>query len=279
MDVLITNDDGIDSPGLAALARAAVAHGWRAVVAAPAREASGTGAGLTAVEDGSDSAPRSEDTRASTPRRAEDGRESAPQPVAEDGQRVAVWRRSLVGLDGVPAYAVAAHPALIALVAAQGAFGDPPHVVLSGVNRGANVGRAILHSGTVGAALTAAVNGARAMAVSLDVGLEPNGEPHWDTAVAVAAELFDRLAALPPGSTLNLNVPDRPHAGPPRRAALAEFGLVRSRVKESDDGSIRLTAVVVEGDLPPGSDAALLAQGHATLTPLRSVTEDPGIEL
>ncbi|MFC6089842.1 5'/3'-nucleotidase SurE [Saccharothrix lopnurensis] len=244
--VLITNDDGIDSPGLHALARGARDHGWDVVVAAPEREASGTSAGLTA---------------------------------AEDDRRVRVTRQELPGLPDVPGFAVAAHPGLIALVAAQGAFGDPPDVVLSGVNRGANVGRAVLHSGTVGAALTASINGARAMAVSLDVPLGEGAEHHWDAAVAVAARLFDRLAALPPGAVLNLNVPNRPGVDEPKRASLAEFGAVQSRVKDTDDGSIDLTSVLVEGDLPPGSDAALLAQGHPTVTPLRSVSEDTGLDL
>ncbi len=241
MRVLITNDDGIDSPGLAALARGAVEHGWTAVVAAPARESSGTSAGLTA---------------------------------AQDDRRIEVERRELPGLPDVPGYAVAAHPGLIALVACQGAFGDPPDVVLSGVNRGANVGRAVLHSGTVGAALTASINGVRAMAVSLDVGLDLDVEHHWDTAIAVASELFDLLAALPPGSVLNLNVPNRAEVGPVRRAGLADFGTVRSKLHDTDDGSISLAAVSVDEDLRPGSDAALLAEGHPTLTPLRSVSED-----
>ncbi|MCE7000180.1 5'/3'-nucleotidase SurE [Saccharothrix sp. S26] len=245
MRVLVTNDDGIDSPGLTALARAAVAHGWTTVVAAPARESSGTSAGLTA---------------------------------AEDDRRVEVERRELPGLSDVPGYAVAAHPAFIALVASQGAFGDPPDVVLSGVNRGANVGRAVLHSGTVGAALTAAINGARALAVSLDVGLDPAVPHHWDTAVAVAATLFDRVAALPAGSVLNLNVPNLAEVGEPERAGLAEFGQVRTRIKDSDDGTISLAAVVVEEGLSPGTDAALLAEGLPTVTPLRPVTEDPDLE-
>ncbi|MEV1120933.1 5'/3'-nucleotidase SurE [Actinosynnema sp. NPDC049800] len=246
MRVLITNDDGIDSPGLAALARGAVAHGWTTVVAAPARESSGTSAGLTA---------------------------------AEDDRHVQVERRELPGLPDVPGYAVAAHPAFIALVASQGAFGDPPDIVLSGVNRGANVGRAVLHSGTVGAALTAAINGARAMAVSLDVGLDPELPHHWETAVAVASTLFDRVAALPVGAVLNLNVPNRPEVGEPERAALAEFGTVRTRIKDSDDGTIGLAAVLVEDGLEPGTDAALLAEGRPTVTPLRSVAEDPDVEV
>jgi 5'-nucleotidase len=242
MRALITNDDGIDSPGLAALARGAVAHGWTVVVAAPAEEASGTSAGLWAA--------------------------------GGDG-RVTVERRELPGLPGVPAHAVAAHPAFIALAAAQGAFGEPPEVVLSGVNRGANIGRAVLHSGTVGAALTASLHGARALAVSLDVG----PEPHWDTAVAVAATLFDRLAALPGGAVLNLNVPDRAEVGAPRRARLAEFGSVRGRISRDGHGAISLAMVAVERELPPDSDARLLAEGHPTVTALRSVAEDPGVEL
>ncbi|MFI0799201.1 5'/3'-nucleotidase SurE [Amycolatopsis lurida] len=245
MRALITNDDGIDSPGLAALARGAADHGWNVVVAAPAAEASGTSAGLTGA-----------------------GGEG----------RVAVERRELPGLPDIPVFAVSAHPGLIALAAAQGSFGDPPEIVLSGVNHGANVGRAILHSGTVGAALTASINGARALAVSLDVGLDPGPRPHWDTAVSVAATLFDKLAGLPAGTVLNLNVPDRAETGPVKRTGLAEFGAVRSHVQNGEDGAFTLTAVTGEGELLPGSDAHLLSQGHATVTPLNSVSEDSTLD-
>ncbi|WP_410657560.1 5'/3'-nucleotidase SurE [Amycolatopsis sp. lyj-112] len=246
MRTLITNDDGIGSPGLTALALGAVEHGWTVVVAAPAEEASGTSAGLSGA--------------------------------GSEG-RVAVERRELSGVPGVPAYAVAAHPGLIVLAAAQGVFGEPPDVVLSGVNRGANVGRAVLHSGTVGAALTASINGARALAVSLDVGLDPGPDPHWDAAVAVAATLFDRLVALPAGAVLNLNVPDRAEASALQRAGLAEFGAVRSHIQDGEDGAFTLAAVTVDGELPPGSDARLLADGYPTVTALRSVTEDPDLHL
>ncbi len=246
MRALITNDDGIDSPGLAALARGAVEHGWTVVVAAPAAEASGTSAGLTGA--------------------------------GEKG-RVAAERRELPGLPGVPAHAVTAHPGLIVLAAAQGAFGEPPDVVLSGVNRGANVGRAVLHSGTVGAALTASINGARALAVSLDVGLNPGPEPHWEAAVTVAATLFDRLVTLPEGTVLNLNVPDRAETDTPKPAGLAEFGAVRSHIQDGEDGTFTLTAVTVDGELSPDSDARLLADGYPTVTALRSISEDPDLSL
>src|SRR5690606_26261725 len=113
-------------------------------------------------------------------------------------------RRELEGFD-VPAFAVHAAPALISLIAAHGAFGSPPDIVFSGVNRGANVGRAILHSGTVGAALTAGVNGARGLAVSLDVGMDPDA-CHWDVAAPFVEQLIPSLIDQPVGTVFNLNV-------------------------------------------------------------------------
>lgn len=83
---------------------------------------------------------------------------------------------------------VDATPALIALVALHEKFGAKPEMVVSGINRGANTGRAILHSGTVGAAFTASQYGCPALAVSLDV-LDVHDlseSTHWDTAAAVA---------------------------------------------------------------------------------------------
>jgi 5'-nucleotidase len=134
--VLITNDDGIDAPGIRWLARAAADHGFDVVVAAPSKESSGISAAMTAVLD--------------------------------DG-RVMMDRREVPTLEGIPAFAVNASPGYIVTLGRLGAFGDPPDLVLSGINRGANAGNAVLHSGTVGACLTAASAGLRAMAVSLDV--------------------------------------------------------------------------------------------------------------
>ncbi|HEY0450795.1 5'/3'-nucleotidase SurE [Actinophytocola sp.] len=244
--VLVTNDDGIDSPGLHALARCALDLGWTPVVAAPVTESSGTSAGLTA---------------------------------ARDDRQVAVERRTLPGLAGVTAYAVAAYPGLIALIACHDGFGDRPDLLLSGVNLGGNIGRAVLHSGTVGAALTAGVNGVRAVAVSLDTELDPGAERHWDTATAFCRDLLPGVMELPGSTVLNLNVPDRPvgHVRPLRWVPLATYGRVQSKVTQLGAGLIEVGSVVVEGELEPGSDAALLAEGHATCTPLRPVSEDEAL--
>jgi 5'-nucleotidase len=241
MRALVTNDDGIDSDGLAALARAAVATGLDVVIAAPLEESSGTSASLTA---------------------------------ARDGGSVVIQQRSLAGLDEVPTYAVAAHPGFIALAAVKDAFGRVPDVVLSGINRGANVGRAVLHSGTVGAALTGALHGARAMAVSLDAALAPQAPLHWETGELVARHLLPLLLEAPAGTTFNLNVPDRPadEIGDLQRARLARVGAVQSRF-EQFEGGLRVTETAVSGEPEAGTDTAALARGHPSITELSPLRE------
>lgn len=238
--VLITNDDGIGSPGLHALAAAAVRAGLSVVVAAPASEASGSSASITAVE--------------------------------QDG-KISIEERELEDLDGVEVFAVHGAPAFIAMIATHGAFGPPPDIVLSGVNRGANVGRAILHSGTVGAALTAGVNDGRGMAVSLDTGLNP-AELHWDTAARLATGLLPFLMEQEPGSVLNLNVPNS--AGPElpeyRSATLTRFGIVQTTLAERGQQHVRLAIADTAEKPDPDSDAALLAAGYATVTAIQPVT-------
>jgi 5'-nucleotidase len=241
--VLVTNDDGIDSPGLHALARCALDLGWQPMIVAPATESSGTSAGLTA---------------------------------AKDARQIAVERRNLPDLPELTAYAVAAHPGLIALIASHNGFGDRPELVLSGVNRGANVGRAVLHSGTVGAALTASVNGIRAVAVSLDTDQQDTADLHWSTATDILRDLLPGVADLPETTVINVNVPDRPRAevADLRWAPLASYGRVQHKITQLRDELLEVATVTVDGDLEPDTDAALLADGHATATPLRPVTED-----
>lgn len=258
--ILVTNDDGVEAPGIRALAEAARAEGHSVVVAAPVEEASGMSAALTAV-------------------------------TAEG--RIVVERRSLGELT---AYGVAASPAYIAVLAGLGVFGPPPEVVLSGINRGANAGHAVLHSGTVGATLTAANNGARAMAVSLDV-LNPTSAGagsggaaivvpddsvlHWQTAADLARQLLGWLADAPPGTVLNLNVPDRDPGDVAglRQATLAAFGQAQMAVAESGEGFVRTTVERSGERLVPGTDLAWLAEGYATVTAIRPPAETTEVRI
>ena len=175
MRALIVNDDGIDSIGLAVLARVAVDAGLKRSLWPP----------------------RTRNVVAPAPRSVR-SRRTGPVPSISAASPAS---------PGSGALGVEASPALIAFVAARGAFGDPPDVVLSGINKGPNTGHAILHSGTVGAALTAALNGAGSAAFSL---ASANAE-NVDTAEEVARHGVSWIMAEGrPGWVLNINVPDIP---------------------------------------------------------------------
>ena len=181
--ILVTNDDGIDSVGLHVLARAMVPLG-EVVVVAPNSEYSGASAALGALH--------------------------LLQPEVH---RVTV--------TGVPeAWTVNGPPGLCVMFARLGVFG-PVDLVVSGINPGANVGRAIYHSGTVGAVLTARNGGTSGVAVSQAVanfGVEGQGwdemvaGQHWETAARVAAEVVGSVLALQPSDAfvVNVNVPNLP---------------------------------------------------------------------
>jgi 5'-nucleotidase len=246
---LITNDDGIDSPGLWALADGARRAGFEVVVAAPHVDASGVGGSVMSVRE---------------------------------GDRTLLHRRDHPERPDVVAYAVEGHPAYIVHSAGRGWLDPLPDVVLSGINLGANLGRAVLHSGTVGAALAASMHGWRSLAVSLDTTWVPPEDPHWDTALHVLPDVLDILLAAPDGTVLSLNVPDRPVAeiGELREATLSDFGTVQVRVDHrTGEHGEALHSFVTELSSPPvpGTDAALLAEGHPTITELQGITERPGV--
>jgi 5'-nucleotidase len=248
---LITNDDGIDAPGLRALAAAALAAGLDVRVYAPHREASGAGAGLN---PGADASP---------------------------GQ-IEVSRRHLAGLDDVDAYSVTGTPGLIALAAMTGQFGPIPDIVLSGVNDGANLGASTLHSGTAGAALVAGARGARAMAVSL-VRDPAAAVRQWDTAAQVAEVMIPVLLGTDRGTMLNVNVPNvvAGELRGIRRATLASGGIeetVARFVGALNGWPERGGPVPAAGPADAAdSDVAVAHQGYASVTPLRLA--DTGIPL
>lgn len=250
---LVTNDDGIDSEGLRALAAAAMEEGLDVTVAAPLWDTSGASASISAVE--------------------------------ADG-RFVVEPRSLPGLEPCDVFGVDGLPAFIALTGARGAFGTPPDIVLSGINDGPNTGYSVLHSGTVGAALTASTHGARSMAVSMFNGFGPRKDPdgpgrHWDTAATVARRVLAWLLDAPGGTVLNVNVPNLPlgRLRGLRTARLARFGAVQTSVVETGEGYAKIALSDLDATFEAGTDAALVSEGWATVTPLRAVCEEPGLEL
>lgn len=246
MRVLVTNDDGIDAPGLAALARRAAGAGHDVFVLAPQQEMSGAGASMGSL--------------------------ALHHPI-----EVRPW--AIPALDGIPAHGAGATPAACAILACLGAVGPPPDLVLSGINHGFNVGRSALHSGTVGAAVTAAAWGAKGLAVST---AWAEGEVHWDTAASVASDLAGWFMGIDDLRALNVNVPNTPRGDlrGVRWAALAPVGAIRSAIvgiEDSADGEgFRVLTDHRSTDpaaAPQDSDRALVAGGWVTLTGLGGLAE------
>ncbi len=185
--------------------------------------------------------------------------------------------RKLDGLEDVPTLAVRATPAMIAFVAVHGGFGGRPDIVLAGINRGPNLGRAILHSGTVGAALTAASAGINAMAFSL----ARDASVHWDTAGAVSARALDwYLPRAVPSVVINLNVPDRPlnEVHGLRAARLEAYGAAKVTVGELHEGHVPVTFAQLDQGTAD-SDWTLVREGWATMTAVHGISETTDVDL
>jgi 5'-nucleotidase len=233
MRLLVTNDDGIDSPGLTALAAAMVEEGHEVVIAAPLEDCSGSS--------------------------------SAIGPVAQNNG-ISYESVTLPGALGLEALGVDGPPALIVLLARLGGFGPPPDLVVSGINPGHNTGRSTLHSGTVGAALTAANLGISGLAVSAGEGKEI----HWDTAARMAVFATRWLVDAPPTTVVNLNVPNvalSDLAGV-SLARLASFGTVRTAITDAGRGKLQFELRDTDVELDPDTDTALVARGIVAVTPI-----------
>ncbi len=262
MRILVTNDDGVRAPGIAALARAAHDTGHEVVVVAPLVDYSGAGAAVGPVH-------------------------------SRDGVD---YRSHVIEELEVPTYGIDGPPALAVILSCVGAFGPRPDMVLSGINHGINVGRSTLHSGTVGAALTAAHFGLRSMATSIRWGEEP---VPWTTASTLAAALVARLAESPEGTVLNLNVPNvaLSEVRGVRRGRLSRGGSIRSAVHDTGEsgtgeaprphltlppagsGTLRLDLVAPgqpRSDEDLETDAGLITADFASLTALAGVREATG---
>jgi 5'/3'-nucleotidase len=242
MRILVTNDDGVDAPGLHALAAALVADGHDVVVAAPADDRSGAGAAIGRLWDG-------------------------PPPVGSH-----VWD----DLPGVLVHSIDAPPGAAVLAACLGAFGDRPDLIASGINPGANTGHLVLHSGTVGATLTGAGYGVPGVAVSMAWNDRVDGY-HWNTAAVVAVAALEwavKPDVMP--RVLNINVPNVEIADVRgiQETELALHGEVWIASADVSGGDLRLE-VTGRPDATPGTDVAAVRAGYVSVTPLMSIVRSP----
>ena len=210
--ILVTNDDGYDAPGIVALAEAMRALG-DVRVSAPATNQSGSGHAITLFKD-------------------------------------IPYRRCELG-SGIPALAVSGSPADCIAVSMLGLLDHKPDIVVSGINRGANMGQDLTYSGTVTAALEAAIHGVPALAMSLAAPRADRVEDYQ-----VAAEIATRIASkvlkegLPPMTILSVNVPGAARSEDLRGIRLTRQGvrIYRDRLNHIDGGVVR-----VEGQPPVGN--------------------------
>jgi 5'-nucleotidase len=176
--ILITNDDGVFSPGLAAAARA-VRHLGELLIVAPRWQQTTMGRAF----------PRTEGTGAIEPVRIPE--------------------------LGLPAYGVTGSPAQAVAHAVLELAERRPDLCVSGINYGENLGLSLTCSGTLGAAFEANSHGIPALAVSLETPMDLQharsyADLDWSAAERAAGRLAARILAggLPPGACLlNLNVP------------------------------------------------------------------------
>ena len=167
--IFITNDDGVYSKGIFALQQA-IAKLGKTVVVAPETEKSAVGHAIT----------------------------------LSDPIRIREIKRE----NGFSGFAVDGTPADCVKLGVKALLSKSPDVIVSGINRGANVGMSILYSGTVSAATEGVILGIPSMAVSLDEWVDPDY-----TYAAKIAKLFTTHVldyGLPEGAALNINVPGVP---------------------------------------------------------------------
>lgn len=232
--ILITNDDGAAASGLGTLARALQAVGQVTVIA-PERNWSASGHSKTMRN----------------PLRADPG--ELP--------------------DGIPALITNGSPTDAIALGLMGLAEQPVHLVVTGINIGANLGNDVTYSGTVTAAIEATIAGVPAIAISLD-----SRDKHADTRVAAsfAAQLARIVLArgLPPKTLLNVNVPLAP------LASLRGVRITRMGTRIYHDELVRQLDPYGHpffwiGGHPPdglqefGTDIWALGQGYISITPIQ----------
>lgn len=164
--ILLTNDDGINAPGLMALYEE-LKDDFHVMIVAPEVEMSAVGHAITL---------------------------NFPLRVKEHHLNGRFF-----------GYAVTGTPADCVKIGVQELMAPPPHIVLSGINLGANVGVNVLYSGTVSAATEGAFLGIKSASISLHT----RKNPDFQFSARFSREIIDFLmkADLMPGTALNVNIP------------------------------------------------------------------------
>ena len=239
--ILVSNDDGVRAPGLAAVAQVLQAIGEVHIVA-PAENQSGAGHSIV-----------------------------TSQPI---------FREDLTLPNGLKAIGLTATPATTVNVAIKNILKPAPDLVVSGINRGYNIGFSGYLSGTVGAAREGALHGIPAIAASLAEAGHPR-EYGWAAEEVLGVARRVKQYGLPRGAFLNVSIPPRPPAGyrgylvttqAQQRGGDESF----AETKHPRNGSIIYWNVYKEGGkAPEGTDIWAVGNGYVAVTPMKIDETDP----
>jgi 5'-nucleotidase len=235
MHILVSNDDGVSAPGIAALAEAMLPFG-KVTVVAPKDNQSATG-----------------------------HRKTMHKPLRIDAVPFPV--------KGVEAFATSDSPSDSVAVALLGFIKEPIDLVVSGINRGGNLGQDLTYSGTVSAAFEAVIWHTPAMAFSLVLAAD---DADYSAAAAVARQLvgLELYRRLPPLTLMNVNIPLLP------LEQIKGFKMVRQGLREYNDALVTridpqgrpyywIGGEAPSGDLTEeGTDLWATANGYVSITPI-----------
>jgi 5'-nucleotidase len=232
--ILISNDDGVRAPGLAAVAQILQAIGQVTIVG-PSENQSGKGHSIVTSEP--------------------------------------IFREDITLPNGLKAIGLSATPATTVNVAISNILKPAPDLVVSGINRGYNLGYAGYLSGTLGGAREAAIHGVPAIAASLS---EDNALRNYGAAAEEVLGVARRVKqyGLPPNTFLNVNIPPMPSGGYRgyriTTQAPQKVGEERFAEMTHPSGRTIYWNVYKEGGTgPEGTDIRAVNEGYVSVTPMK----------
>lgn len=238
--ILVTNDDGIRAPGLAALVEALQTLG-EVIVVAPSENQSGKSHSVNTIEP--------------------------------------VFREDLTLPSGVRAIGLSSTPATTVAIALKNIVRPRPDLLVSGINNAYNLGFSGYLGGTVGAARQGAMEGVPAIAASMaTAGVPRDLGPAAVAVLAVATQV--KAHGLPPFSFLNVNIPPRPADGYRGTRVTAQGMVRGGRETFAEmrhpSGRTMYFSVYQEGDVAAeGTDAWAVSNGYVSVTPMHVTEFDP----
>ena len=235
--ILVSNDDGVRAPGIAPLAQILQAIGDVSIVA-PAENSSGAGHSIV----------------------------TSSQPI---------FREDLTLPNGMKAIGLSATPATTMNVALRNILKPLPDLVVTGINRGYNLGVSSYLSGTVSGAREAAIHGVPAIAASLAEGGVPRDLIYAAEEVLGVARRAKQFG-LPRFTFLNVSIPEMPSGGykgymvtvqADRHGGEEGF----AETKHPGNGRTIYWNVYKEGvqNPPAGTDLWAVANGYVSVTPMK----------